>query len=429
MPEQALKEFLHVQLAAEFGIRRLVCGYSGGLDSTVLLHGLVREAAAFGLPVLAVHVHHGLSPNADAWAEHAAEVCKKLGIALQVQRVVVSQEGSLEAAARDARRQAFAAVLQAGDALLLAQHQDDQAETLLFRLLRGSGVTGLGAMQAVSRFPLAQASVPLWRPLLGVSRQQLESAARAAGLSWVEDESNQDEKLARNFLRHRILPLLLARWPAVAATFAATAQRMQEADALLNELAEELAQEAIDARQRLGISVMQSLSAPKQRLLLRYWLRQQGFLLPDEALLQAIIDEILPASEDATPMLALRGVQIRRYREHLYAMTPLSSLSPGWEQCWDGLQPLPLPDGRVLRMESAPELLRVSYRRGGERLRPAGQLQSRELKTLFQENAVPPWERERLPLLWRGDELVAVAGTQWGRADQAPLTCILTVNG
>src|SRR6218665_845072 len=186
MTEQILKAFLQQQLDVEAhsgqAITRLVCGFSGGLDSAVLLHTLAAVVPLFNLPVLAVHVHHGLSPNADAWADHVAVVCSKLGIDLRVQRVLVSAQGSLEAAARDARRAAFASILQAGDALLLAQHQDDQAETVLFRLLRGSGITGLAAMPVVGRLPVADGFVPLWRPFLSVPRQQLEEEARRQAL-------------------------------------------------------------------------------------------------------------------------------------------------------------------------------------------------------------------------------------------------------
>lgn len=422
MPEQILSAFLQQQLDAGASagpvISRLVCGFSGGLDSTVLLHALAEVAPLFKLPVLAVHVHHGLSPNADAWAEHAALVCKRLGIELRVQRVMVSAQGSLEAAARDARRQAFARILQAGDALLLAQHQDDQAETVLFRLLRGSGVTGLAAMQAVGHFPLKDNVVPLWRPFLGLSRQQLEQQARAQQLLWIEDESNKDEQLARNFLRHRIFPLLNTRWPAANVTLAATAQRMREADALLQEMAEAMAVRCIDGRGCLFIPELQSFAEQKngtarQRLLLRYWLQVQGFALPDEALLEKIITEVVAAREDAAPLLSWSAGEIRRYRQHLYAMPALSAIPSGWERAWQPDLSLSLPDNRQLTASIAPGVatpaFTVRYRRGGEKLRCGGHL--RDLKTLLQEAGIPPWERERLPLLFAEDELLAVIGT------------------
>ncbi len=424
MPRNTLNAFLVRELAASPGVQRLVVGFSGGLDSTVLLQALAREAPAFSLPVLAVHVHHGLSPNADVWAQHARSVCKALDIPLETCRVHVGSGGSLEAAARSARRAAFAGVLNTGDALLLAQHQDDQAETLLFRLLRGAGVRGLAAMAAVSRLPLGEGgSVPQWRPFLNIPRARLEDWARAEGLHWMEDESNADSRYARNFLRNEALPLLRSRWPAATATLAATASRLREADILLDELAAELARGVVDVQQRLLVPQVLLLSPARQRLLLRYWLQQQGFTLPDEAMLQRILSEVVPAREDAMPLLQWEGTQIRRYRKHLYAMPPLQALPQDWEQDWSGNADLSLPDGRCLHLESMPEFLRVNYRKGGEHLRIDGH--ARELKTLFQEYGIPPWERERLPLIWRGSELVAVAGMDCGQAQDAPRVRLL----
>lgn len=424
MPRKILKAFLIQELAASPGLQRLVVGFSGGLDSTVLLQALAQEASAFSLPMLAVHVHHGLSPNADAWAQHAEAQCAALNIPVQICRVQVSPQGSVEAAARTARRTAFAGVLKAGDVLLLAQHQDDQAETLLFRLLRGAGVRGLAAMAEVSRFPLRNGVfVPQWRPLLGVSRAELEQWARAEDLHWIEDESNADSRYARNFLRKEVFPLLRTRWPVASETLAATAARLREADELLMELAVELASKTVDAQQRLHIPQVLALTPARQRLLLRHWLQQQDLLTPDEAMLDRIRKEAMLAREDAAPLLQWEGAEIRRYREHLYAMRPLSVMPENWDQIWNGEQDLLLPDGRFLRLESVPENLRVTYRRGGERVQIAGHC--RELKTLFQEHGVPPWERERLPLLWRNNELLGVAGTDWGLRTDAPVTRLL----
>lgn len=423
--EQVVRDFLQKQLLQETEVRRLVVGFSGGLDSTVLLHVLARLAPSLRLSLLALHVHHGLSPHADAWAEHAERICRDLGLPFMARRVRVPAQASLEAAARSARQGAFAAMLEEGDALLLAQHRDDQAETVLFRLLRGSGVTGLGAMRAVGRLACG---VPQWRPLLALSRRELEAYAREHDLAWIEDESNADQGLARNFLRWRILPLLRERWPAADATLAATAQRLQEADGLLREFAEALAVDAVDADGRLCVPAVVALAAQrngeaKQRLLLRHWLQQQGFRPPDEDRLEQLRRDMLMARADAAPRVAWAGVEIRRYRDRLYAMAPLPALPAGWSAEWDGVRPLPLPDGRVLRLAavSAPTVFSVRYRQGGERFRPAGQPHSRELRTLFQEHALPPWQRDRLPLVWRGQELVAVAGVEWGRGEVTAL--------
>lgn len=411
MPERIIRYFLQQQLALT-PVRGLVVGLSGGLDSCVLLHALRR--ADLGLPVRALHVHHGLSPHADSWTEQVQRFCAKEGVPLAVYRVQVRHEASLEGAARTARYGAFTANLQPHEALLLAQHRDDQAETFLFRLLRGAGVTGLGAMRPCRTLRLADgAEIPQWRPLLAVTRAELLAYAQKEGLSWVEDESNEDRRYARNFLRHEILPRLHEHWPAASATLAATAVRLQEADDLLQELAAEMAHSCIDSEQRLLLPAFLSLSPPRQRLLLRYWLRQQGFLLPDERVLEAILSDVVAAREDANPQLSWPGCEIRRYRDRLYAMPPLSEMPQGWEVEWRAGAPLTLPDGSLLIAEddaARAGTWRVRYRRGGERLRPAPERPSRELKTLLQEAGVPPWQRDRLPLVFDGDVLIAVAG-------------------
>lgn len=416
MPEQTLTTFLREHLADVAGARRLVVGFSGGLDSTVLLHALTRVAPALGRDVAAIHVHHGLSPNADAWAAHAAAVCAALQVPLLAERVAVAAAGEgLEAAARSARRVAYARSLQETDVLLLAQHRGDQAETLLFRLFRGAGVTGLGAMRPAGVLLRgARPALPLWRPFLGLARETLRQYADARGLQWMEDESNADVRFARNFLRRDILPRLHAHWPGVESTLAATALRMQEAEHLLDALATELAVTAVDARQRLLIPFVLTLSPARQHLLLRYWLRQQGFLPPDEAVPARVVSEVMQARTDALPCVAWQGVEIRRYREHLYAVRPLPVVDAEWHCTWDAAQPLALPDGRLLATTGGAPALPdgahyiVRFRRGGERFRPAGRVHSRELKTLLQEMAVPPWQRARLPLVFAGEELVGV---------------------
>jgi tRNA(Ile)-lysidine synthase len=424
MPEQTLRVFLQQQLSTSPEVKRLVLGFSGGLDSTVLLQALVNIAPEFQRPLLAVHVHHGLSPNADAWAEHVSALCERHQLPLHIHHVQVTATASIEAAARDARCAAFAQSLQAGDALLLAQHQDDQAETVLFRLLRGAGVRGLGAMHATSVFPgvfplEADVFIPCWRPFLSISRQALEHYARAQALQWIEDESNQDTRYARNFLRQDIIPRLQTQWPMLTQTLAATARRLQEADSVLDELAAEMAQACIDSRRRLFIPAFMALSPARQHLLLRYWLRQQTLPLPSAVVLEKIKYEVIAAREDAAPCLMWSGCEIRRYREHVYAMSPLTPapVSAQWQCEWDGKTALRLPDGKTLQIEAGYDVMAeqgflVRYRRGGEHFRASEDSPSRELKNIFQEEGVPPWERERMPLIFKGGGLIAVAGLE-----------------
>lgn len=413
MPENVLKACLDNLLGRFPQVRRLVVGFSGGLDSTVLLHLLREWRSHHGRELLAVHVHHGLSPYADAWEGHAEAVCRAWDIPLCLQRVQVERRASLEAAARAARRSALVSVLQEGDALLLAQHREDQAETVLLRLLRGSGVTGLAAMRPDSVMAAPGAGTwPLWRPLLDVSRTSLERYAVRHALSWVEDESNQDTRYSRNFLRNDILPALRTHWPAAASTLAATARRLQDADDVLQEVAAESAVVCMEADDRLSAPALQQLSPARRRLVLRYWLQQQGFRHPDEAVLAQVEAVAMSLREDAVPCVRWPGCEVRRYRQHLYAMTPLAVVPVRWSAEWDMIAPLQLPDGRTLHAEGAAlpgSPARVRFREGGERLPGLGL--SHDLKKLLQSAAVPPWERQRLPLVFLGDQLAAIAGT------------------
>lgn len=413
MPESVLKACLDDLLGRFPQVRRLVVGFSGGLDSSVLLHLLRQWQSQHGRKLLAVHVHHGLSPNADAWAAHAKAVCSAWDIPLCLQHVQVERGASLEAAARTARRSALVSVLQEGDALLLAQHREDQAETVLLRLLRGSGVTGLAAMRVESVIAAPGGTAwPLWRPLLNVSRASLGCYAAQQALLWIEDESNRDSRFSRNFLRNDILPALQTHWPAAAVTLAATARRLQEADELLQEVAAESAAVCVDADGKLAAPALQQVSPARQRLVLRYWLQQQGFRLPDEAVLAQVAAVAMSRREDAAPLVMWPGCEVRRYRQHLYAMTPLAVTPSQWSADWDMRVPLCLPDGRVLHAEgwTMPNPSKtVRFRQGGERLRGHGL--SHDLKKLLQSVGVPPWERQRLPLVFSGAELMAVAGT------------------
>lgn len=427
MPENALRRFLAEQLPRE-PVNGLVVGLSGGLDSRVLLRALSHVAPVFALPLRAVHVHHGLSPNADAWATRVAGFCAADGVTLEVRRVRVGEGASLENAARVARHAAFAALLRPDEALLLAQHRDDQAETVLFRLLRGAGVTGLGAMRAGSRTGVAGgAGVPCWRPFLGLPRAALLAYARAQGLEWVEDESNADPGLDRNYLRHEILPRLAARWPAVSRTLADTALRLQEADDLLQALASDLAASCIDADGRLAVAALAAMAPSRQRLLVRHWLQRQGYRLPDAGVIAAILDNVVPARPDAMPRVSWPGGEVRRYRDHLHVLPLLVPPPPDWAGDWAPASPLLLPDGRRLLLEGSgapPGPWRVRFRRGGERLRPAPGRPSRELRTWLQEQGVPPWVREHLPLVFAADELIAMAGLDWPGPERTWRVCV-----
>jgi tRNA(Ile)-lysidine synthase len=388
---------------------------SGGLDSTVLLH----LAARLGLPQLqVVHVHHGLSPHADAWQHQVQAQAAHWGLPFQSLQVAVSRRGSLEEAAREARYAAFAQCLAAGDVLLVGHHQDDQAETLLLRLLRGAGLRGLGAMAEVR--PLGQGL--LMRPLLGVSRGQLLAYAQQQGLRWVEDESNQQARFDRNWLRHNLLPGLQQRWPQAGAQLSQTAQLLREDAQLLEgylqaDLAALQAQAPVP---RLGtclpLAPLLAMSHHQRHSLLRLWLQQQGLLRPASRAQQAQLELLLQSREDAQAIWALGALQVRRFAGQLYAL-PAHLPSPLLAQPWQCPALCPLPGGAQLRAEPAALGLpagpyRLQARLGGERCHPAGRGHSQSLKKCLQDVQLEPWLRPLVPLVYRESVLVAV-GDLW----------------
>lgn len=402
---------------------RLWIAYSGGLDSHGLLHAAARLRAPLRLDLAAVHVHHGLQPAADAWVAHCEGVCAGLGVPLTVLRLGLQPPAgeSPEAAAREARYGAFAALLQPGEALATAQHRDDQAETLLLALLRGAGPHGLAAMPA--RAPLGAGT--LLRPLLDLPRAALLDYARAHDLQWVEDPSNTDAALDRNRLRHLVIPRLRERWPALDRTLARSAAHCAEAAVLLDELGDELlaglgaaADTGMALPQALSVTGLRRLTAPQQRLVLRRWLLRLGFPTPDADRLRRITTEVLEAGADRQPLVAWPGCEVRRHRDALHALAPLPE-PPAPGTCL-----LPLPDARALSLppplgtlswvlDDAAMTARASVCFGVPGLRCARPGRpAADLKTLFQEAGVPAWLRPQMPLLRLDGALAGVGGVR-----------------
>ena len=394
--------------------------YSGGLDSHVLLHALVCLRERLDADIGAVHVNHTLQADADSWEEHCRKVCTDLEVSYESLRVDARAAAgeSPEAAARDARYAALAAWLPAGEYLLTAQHQDDQAETLLLQLLRGSGVTGLAAMPVRGELGHGQ----LLRPLLGVTRRQLQAYAEANGLSWLEDPSNRDMAFDRNFLRARILPLLRERWPSVTALLGRSATHCAEASKLLSQLGEQdLADTRAEQHDRLSLTRLIKLPPERQRNVLRHWIVQATGVMPSTAVLARILNDVLQSRPDAEPCVRWSEYELRRYRDDLYLLQQRPEPDTSQVLQWSLPQPLRLPDaggvlnathltGRGIRASAVESGVRVGWRRGGERCLPAGRGQHHSLKKLFQERGIPPWERSRIPLIYIGDQLAAVAG-------------------
>ena len=387
--------------------------FSGGLDSTVLLHLLAGLAQREPLPPLrAIHIQHGLQAAAEAWPAHCQQVCDELGVPLLQREVRVLPGASLEQAARDARYAAFVELLGAGEVLLTAQHRDDQAETLLFRLLRGAGARGLAAMPATRKLGGGQ----LVRPLLAVSRAQLDAYARVHGLRWVEDPSNSDERFSRNFLRRQVLPLLAQRWPQAVASMARSAAHLSEAQGLLDELAQaDLA--AIEQESRfaglplpsLALAPLLRLSAARQRNLVRYWLAPLTSL-PDSDHWAGWVS-LATAAADAAPIWRLAGGELHRADGRLWWLSGLYLQAlPSIALSLPADKPLSLPgNGHVCLRGPAPAgALQVRYRQGGEQLH-LPQRGRRDLKRLLNEAGVPGFLRSRWPLLYQGEQLLAVA--------------------
>lgn len=395
--------------------------FSGGLDSTVLLHLLVELRRQTPLRLSAIHVHHGLQPAADAWATHCARLCSQWNVPCTIERVEVDRAGGqgIEAAARAARYKSLQAHIGAGHVLLTAHQQDDQAETVLLQLLRGAGTPGLAAMPALAPFGAGY----LARPLLAFSRAELGAYASAQDLAWIEDESNRDPRHARNVLRHSILPLLQAHWPRATEAIARSGAHAAEASAVLDEVARADWQRvaAPEGASILSVSALLTLSLGRRRNVIRYWLRAQRGFAPSSGHLDEILGHIERRPRSGHARVSWPGTEVHRYRDRLFALAPLPPLPADFEVAWDLAAPLPLP-ALGWRLEASPAVgrglaparlaapLSLRLRRGGEVCRLRGHRHT--LKQLLQEGGVPPWRRGRLPLLYSGEELVAV-GDLW----------------
>lgn len=398
--------------------RTIWLAYSGGLDSHVLLHAIVQVRGELtDWQLQAIHIDHALQQDSSNWSEHCRSTCEHYAVPCTVETVTVSQAGeSPEAAARDARYAALAEHLQEGDVLLTAQHADDQAETFMLQMLRGSGPKGLAAMPAARPF---SAGYQL-RPLLEFSRRDLQAYAEEHALQFIHDPSNDDRRFDRNFLRHEVIPVLLKRWPALLQTLGRDARQQAEAAELLDILAEQDYADCRGGNGCLSLTGLVRLDENRQRNLVRFWLRQQGVSVPHRRKLNEILQIMLCAGEDRQPRVDWPGGEVRRYRDELYAsVAPQEAVD--WQQQWDLQGPLMLPAGLgrlslrqsqdgldLSSLQSGP--VQVSFRRGGESCQPAGRGQHHSLKKLFQEAAVPPWQRERTPLVYVGDELAQIMG-------------------
>ncbi|HKU71204.1 MAG TPA: tRNA lysidine(34) synthetase TilS [Burkholderiales bacterium] len=407
---------------------RVVVGLSGGVDSVVLLDCLHVLSRKLGFRMAALHVNHQLSPSASRWTAFCRALCRARGIPFVSEKVTVPRGAELETAARAVRHDVFAR--QDCDYVALAHHRDDQVETLLLQLLRGAGVKGLAAMPLARKAeggrrkaevppPAARHSSPsILRPLLDVTREEILAYARGRGLKWIEDESNLDTRLRRNFLRHEILPAIARRFPSYRVTLARSAGHLAEASGLLDELAAKDGAAAL-REGTLAVAALRRLTGARARNLLRFFLAEQGVEAPSTVRLEEALRQSLAAKQDARVSIDLGGAKLMRHAGKLHVVrgTPLPA---GYSRRWRGETKLALPEG-VLSFTRArgagidASRLRgttfvVRPRVGGERLQPDRRRPRRSLKNLLQEARIPPWTRERMPLLFCGKDLVWAAG-------------------
>ena len=395
--------------------QHIYIAYSGGLDSHVLLH-LCSQQQTIKTKLTAVYVHHGLQKEADNWSIHCQQQAKKLGVNFKVLHVNAkpSNQQSPEEAARDARYQALKQLLHSTDVLLVAQHREDQLETVLLQLFRGAGVQGLSAMAEISIFGQGQ----LLRPLLDCSQQSLKNYANQLHLNWVEDPSNQCDNFERNFLRNQIIPQLKTHWQALDKTVARTAKHCANAQKLLTTLAVDLLAKLMNTDHSLPIEALLSLENHQRSLVIRQWFAHFNLKMPSVQFIDQLFNHVITAKKGANPILERHDCQIRRYQNKLHCLiTDNMTLNP---LCWlQKNEKLSLSESSYLQLLSKntgisqdlwqTSIITIKYRSGGERIALPNRKGHHSLKKLFQEANIPPWERERIPLIYLNDNLIAIA--------------------
>lgn len=397
--------------------RQIFIAYSGGVDSHVLLH-LCAQDQSLRDRLTAVHVHHGLQEQAEAWARHSENTAGELGVQFRLLRVAAHPKSgeSPEEAARNARYEALKSVIAAGDVLLVAQHQDDQLETVLLQLLRGGGLLGLAGMPA----SLAFGRGSLLRPFLHIRKQVIDGYAAAHQLCWVEDPSNNDSVYDRNFLRQQVLPLLKQRWPSCDQTVARAAAHCAQAHALQAEIAAELFGLVHQAdNNTLDIDQLCRFDHKRRQLIIRHWFQTMSLKMPSQAFLAELFDHVIGAGITSSPMLLGQGCQFRRYRNRLYCLQDKDAenlLCLDWPQDAKSVKiGKHMTLTRVISTAGIPEAIWrqskvcVKFRSGGELIALPGRRGHHRLKNLYQEIGIPPWERDAMPLIYLDERLAAVA--------------------
>jgi len=392
--------------------------YSGGLDSHALLHVLASIQNKIKPKLIAVHINHGISNDADLWVKHCQKICEVYEIEFQTFSVDLSHKSDkgTEAFAREKRYKVFENLISNNDLLLTAHHMDDQVETILLQLMRGAGPDGLVGMPQAREFSKGF----LLRPLLGYSREEIHDYALSESLSWVEDESNKSNKYDRNFLRNRIIPELLTRWPGALKTVRRAAKHQAEARCLINEISRsDLEMVSQSEYTKIDISRFNNLSSIRKKHVLRAWIKKSKLEMPNARIIENIITEVIHANTDRNPCVKWKDGEIRRYRGFLYIMKLLPAHDVKISKLWNLEETLDLTSGYLKAVSGngsgikknmlSNNTVEIRYRQGGEQIRPSGRVETHELKKMFQDQGILPWLRDRIPLIFYENELIAVA--------------------
>jgi tRNA(Ile)-lysidine synthase len=387
------------------------------VDSVVLLHLLYQLQKTHHFTLKASHVHHGLSKNADKWVRFCEKLCRKLSIPLDVNYIKLPQKKSLGIEG-EARRLRYEKLLQSKtDLVVLAHHEDDQAETFLLQLIRGAGVKGLSSMAHFDD------SRRLWRPLLNTSRTDIESHAKKHKLKWIEDESNQNIDFDRNFIRSKVLPILKNRFNHIIKVISRSSSHLAEAQNLLDDLAKidiKSYLKSINYKHKLQVKNLDKLSNARAKNVLRYWLEINDQLMPSKDLLNELLRQVLMAKKDATIKIQLsKDFEIRRYKDDVYIVKKNLNGQKNYEIIWKGESEILLPNGAQLNFKKVKgrginfkfldnQKLKIRNRQGGEFFKPDSKRPTKKIKQLLQESDLPPWEREFFPIIFVGDELAAL---------------------
>ncbi|CAM8359888.1 tRNA lysidine(34) synthetase TilS [Candidatus Methylopumilus planktonicus] len=398
-------------------MKSMTVALSGGVDSVVLLHLLHQLQKTQNFTLKASHVHHGLSKNADKWVKFCEKLCTKLSVPLDVHYIKLPQKKSLgiEGEARQLRYEKL--LKSQTDLVVLAHHEDDQAETFLLQLIRGAGVKGLSSMAHFD------ATRRLWRPLLNTSRIDIESYAKKHKLKWIKDESNQNIDFDRNFIRSKVLPILKNRFNHIIKVISRSSSHLAEAQHLLDDLAQIDLKNYLKSsiyKHKLKVKTLEKFSNARAKNALRFWLEINDQMMPSKDLLDELLRQVLTAKKDADLKIELsKEFEIRRYQDEIYIVPKNKNIKKNYEIIWAGESEIILPNGQKLIFKKVKgrginlkflnhQKLKIRNRQGGESFKPDSKRPTKKIKQLLQESDLPSWERDFFPMIFLGDELAAV---------------------